>query len=125
MNELEKLQQELKDTKEKLESSSRINSELKEEKKAALEQAAAYKAELQTLTAAEEERVKAKEKADAEAAVEAEIQKRVEERLKEKDNKPTPTEEQDQDEKEDPVVQPKDGELTQAQKRLIQGGLNL
>lgn len=122
MNELEKLQQELEEVKTKLEASSKINSELKDEKKAALEKAASYKVDLQKYKDDEETRAAAEKEAKAKAELEAEIQKRVKEELAKSDN---PTSEED-----DPTPSPKPdeqekGSLSDTQKRLLQHGLNI
>lgn len=72
----------LESLQEKLESSSRINAELIEREKKALDSATQLKAELEVFKKAEEEAKAAAEKAETAAKLEAEIERRVQEILK-------------------------------------------
>lgn len=70
----------------KLANSSEINSKLKEEKTAAIEEAKLLKEKLAKYEQAEKDEAEAKAKEEAEAAFEAEVQKRVEAKLAEQNS---------------------------------------
>lgn len=70
----------------KLANSSEINSKLKDEKTAAIEEAKLLKEKLAKYEQEEKEKAEAKAKEEAEAAFEAEVQKRVEAKLAEQNS---------------------------------------